>query len=934
MYAAHSPFYGIIHHLEIFQGVAATEHSRPTARRFRLPRMPLSPLLSPWTGGCLLAIGLLLANAWVANWNTRRVADNGLWVAHTREVLQAIGAVRATVAEAEAGQRGFLVSGESRYVDVFNDAASSAEDQIHRLSTLVVDNPAEAARATELEALVLDRIGSLRHTLSVRAEQGAGPAQRIVASGDGQRIMERIQGLTQTMRHAEDALLSERTAQNDRSLQVKVVTNVLATGVGVAAVLLAFYLFQGALRRRDGARREANLRTRREAALSELRQRALSDLGLTPLMQRAAELVARGLDVPLVKILELSRDHDEFLLRAGVGWKQGAVGTAKVGAGLDSQAGYTLHASVPRTAGDLTTYEPVVVEDFRSEPRFSGPALLHEHGVVSGMSVIVYGQPDRPYGVLGAHTIRPRHFTEEDQDFLQAAANVLAAAIQRRRADVALQESEERFRALADSAPGFVWSSQPDGRADYVNRRWTEATGLPFEQSLGMGWTAMLHPDDVDRAVERWLHSMKTGEPFECEYRFRLKDGTYRWTLGRALPMRNERGEIVKWFGNVTDIEDHKRMEDALMEADRQKDRFLAMLGHELRNPLAPIVNSLELLRHHLDAYPGIQWEVNAIDHQVGHMTRLVDDLLDASRIAHGRIVLKRSVVELGGIVRDAVEMGRPLIEARGHKLDVELPQDTVRLEADPARLVQALGNLLTNAANYTEPGGRIWLHAERVGEEVLIKVRDTGAGISADMLPHVFEMFRRVGDTGQAPGGLGVGLALVEQLVEMHGGRVEAASEGPGRGSEFSIRMPILPAAQAALAAPGSVERALRPCRVLVVDDNEVLAESFARLLDCVGCDVRTAGNGATALDVAREFRPEVVLLDMGLPGMDGYEVASRLRSEPALGKTLVVAVTGYGQAEDVRRARTSGCEHHLVKPVRFDVVERLISEFQAQAG
>jgi signal transduction histidine kinase/CheY-like chemotaxis protein len=361
-----------------------------------------------------------------------------------------------------------------------------------------------------------------------------------------------------------------------------------------------------------------------------------------------------------------------------------------------------------------------------------------------------------------------------------------------------------------------------------------------------------------------------------------------------------------------------QRRADELADADRRKDEFLAMLGHELRNPLAPIRNAVHLLRRLAASDPNLRQPTDLIERQVQAMTRLVDDLLDVSRITRGKIQLRREPVDLAAAVTRGVETARPLIDAHGHVLTVTLPPEPIRLEADPTRLAQVIGNLLTNAAKYTEQGGHIGLTVERRPGEAAVRVRDDGVGIPAALLPQVFDLFAQ-GDRSPArsEGGLGIGLTLVKNLVEMHGGRVEARSEGPGQGSEFVVRLP-LPDEQApneGEAAAGG-RRPVPPRRVLVVDDNVDAAESLATLLRVDRHEVRTAHDGPTALEEAATFRPEVVLLDIGLPKMDGYEVARRLRGQDGFQKALLVALTGYGQEEDRRRAAAAGFDAYLVKP------------------
>ena len=370
-----------------------------------------------------------------------------------------------------------------------------------------------------------------------------------------------------------------------------------------------------------------------------------------------------------------------------------------------------------------------------------------------------------------------------------------------------------------------------------------------------------------------------------------------------------------------------------LKEADRRKDEFLAMLAHELRTPLAPLRNALQIVRQRgVERRSVIRQAWDLMDRQVGHLVRLVDDLLDVSRITRGRVDLRMEAVDLAEIATRAIESARPLIDTRRHRLTYEGPPVPVRVKADPVRLAQVIGNLLTNAAKYTDEGGQITLVIGREGEEAVVRVRDSGVGIAAEMLPRVFDLFTQVERTlDRAQGGLGIGLTLVRRLVEMHGGSVEAFSQGVDAGSEFVVRLPALADAEAkgAGTVPGAAAFVV-PRRILVVDDSIDSAESLALLLQLSGHQTRTAHSGPAALMAADNFRPDVVLLDIGLPGMNGYEVGRRLRETAAGAKMLLIAQTGYGQEEDRRRSRQVGFDAHLVKPIDPGALQALLADFR----
>ena len=367
---------------------------------------------------------------------------------------------------------------------------------------------------------------------------------------------------------------------------------------------------------------------------------------------------------------------------------------------------------------------------------------------------------------------------------------------------------------------------------------------------------------------------------------------------------------------------------DELAEVDRRKDEFLAMLGHELRNPLAPVTTALQIMRIHESEPIRVARSREIVERQIEHMTRLIDDLLDVSRITRGKIELREQPLLLSSVIERAIESARPLIDERGHRISLDLPTEPVSFLADPARLAQVFANLLNNAAKYTDVGGRIWLRARVEGNELVVGVKDDGPGLTKELRAHAFDLFMQGPQTrARARGGLGIGLTLVRRLVELHGGTVEAFSEGPGKGTEIVVRLPRrLPpvadgAAPTAAIATGGPRR-----RILVVDDNVDAAEALGELLRDFGHEVTTAHDGPQALDNARLHRPEIVLLDISMPEMDGYEVAKRIRGELGLGDALLIALTGYGEDRHRRLARESGFDQHVTKPVDASKLEELL--------
>lgn len=504
----------------------------------------------------------------------------------------------------------------------------------------------------------------------------------------------------------------------------------------------------------------------------------------------------------------------------------------------------------------------------------------------------------------------------------------------RERAAEALRESEERYRGIFNQAAIGIGRSTLDRVLIDINPGFCHILGYEAEELLSAEALDLGHPDDViitEEAVDELLSGRH--DTISLEKRYRHKQGHYVWVQATASLTRRADGTPEHIIAVFQDITERKHAEEALKEANRRKDEFLAILAHELRNPLAPIRNALQILSRRGEE-PGIRGRfTEMMDRQLSQLVRLVDDLLEVSRITSGKIELRKELVDLRQVIAGAVETSRPLIEAAGHTLGIHLAPEPLVLLADPVRMAQMLANLLNNSAKYTERGGHIVLSAWREDGDVVVSVRDTGAGIAPDLLPRVFEMFAQAHhEPGRPQGGLGIGLSLVKNLVQLHGGSIEARSEGPGCGSEFVLRLPSHSASQKQhdrrKPSEQSGTASEKPLRILVADDNVDSADSIAALLQMLGHDVSLAYSGRAAVEAACSHHPEVMLLDIGLPEMDGYEVARRLRQHPEFQEILLIAMTGYGQMEDRRLSHEAGFDEHLVKPVDFSVLQSLLSQ------
>src|SRR5262245_20669189 len=494
-----------------------------------------------------------------------------------------------------------------------------------------------------------------------------------------------------------------------------------------------------------------------------------------------------------------------------------------------------------------------------------------------------------------------------------------------RRARDRARAAEADARQIANNIDQFAWTCDELGQSTWYNDRWYEYTGTTPEEMLGDGWKKVHDPAHLDRVLARVQQCVQMGQPWEDTFPLRGKDGRYRWFLSRAIPIRDADGRVIRWFGTNTDVTELRNLQRALEDTDRRKDEFLATLAHELRNPIAPIRTAGDVLSRLVADDDKQQSLVAIIQRQAVHLARLLDDLLDVARITQNRVTLQREVVALPSCIAMAVETAQPLIQEKNHRLTVTQTLTPLYENADKVRLAQCLGNLLINAAKFTAPGGEIRINLQAQDDDVVLDVSDNGVGISAEFTARVFDLFTQ-GDrslAGSSSGGLGIGLSICKKLIEMHGGSVAVRSAGLGHGTTFAVRLPRVD-------APGhsatSTTTSLDPARrVLIVDDNQDAADSLAMLLRMEGHVTATVYAGEEALQRMTAFSPEVVLLDIGLPELNGYEVAQRMRKMAP--SVRLIAVSGYGQAEDKQRSSEAGFFAHLVKPVGVPDLRRVLA-------
>jgi PAS domain S-box-containing protein len=495
----------------------------------------------------------------------------------------------------------------------------------------------------------------------------------------------------------------------------------------------------------------------------------------------------------------------------------------------------------------------------------------------------------------------------------------------------AIRDSDKRFYQLANTIPQLAWIADRDGYIFWYNERWYQYTGTAFADMQGWKWQSVHHPDVLETVLERWTSCIKSGDPFEMTFPLRGADGIFRPFFTMVSPLRDDDGNITQWFGTNTDI-------TSLAEADKRKDEFLAMLAHELRNPLSPISSAAQLFALPAISPERVQQASKVITRQVNHMTELIDDLLDVSRVRGGLITLQMEAIGVTSVLNSAIEQVRSLIDSRSQQLTVHVEPCIPPVLGDHTRLVQVLANLINNASKYSPQEGKISIAVRTFDSKIAIAVSDSGVGISANLLPRVFDLFAQAERTSdRSQGGLGLGLAIAKSIVELHGGSVTAQSDGLGAGSTFEIFIPALPGAGPLSSDDADVDISVldRQLKITIVDDNADAAESLAGLLTAQGHEVTVRYSGISLLQSLGEIsNQDVFILDIGLPKMDGYQLVAELLKLPACSNSRMIALTGYGQTQDEAMGKAAGFHEYFVKPIKFDELFSILAAISERAS
>jgi len=839
--------------------------------------------------------------------SVRHLAEYHAEVRDVHDLIVGLESLLSTLKDAETGQRGYLLTGDAKYLQPYYVALGRVRADLAGIDAGTAANPAQHASATALQQVIEAKLTELAGTITLDEQGDHAGALAVVRSDSGKALMDHSRMIVATMQDAERGRNQQlvRAADNATvALTICIVVTSLLAGLLVTLVL--------SLMRRNA--RQQQRATAVLAAQKELMQVTLSSIG--------DGVISTDLTGHVTNMNHVAESLTGWLEADALG--QGLATVFRI---VNEQTGATVATPAERALCD---------------------------GIIVGLA---------NHTVLIAKDGTERLIEDSAAPIRAADGTILGCvlvfrdAAEQRRAEGLVRETaaaNAKFRTLFEQGALFAGVLDLDGTMLEANRLSWEGCGFAKDDVVakpfwdGPWWVPS---EDLRGRIRAALDRAVRGEVIREEIPYFVADGGQRIVDLTIQPIRNDEGEVIFLAPTGTDITariaadaERRRLESELRqlaadlsEAGRRKDEFLATLAHELRNPLAPMRNGLQIIRLAGSGQPvpaeAVDQAGAMMDRQLGQLVRLVDDLLDVSRISRGKQDLRRERADLKAILYYALETSRPVLDARGHTVRLDLPDAPVIVNADVIRLEQVFTNLLNNAAKYSERDGRIDLTLRVEQGEAVVRVRDSGIGIPPEMLPVIFELFTQLEQRpGRTDGGLGIGLTLVRRLVEMHGGRVDAASDGPGTGSEFTVRLPLTSPADcdpppAARPVPEFTAPDGHPLRILVADDNADGATTLSMLLDAMGHESRTARDGEEALSVAEAFRPDVVLLDIGMPKLSGYEVCRRIRAEPWGAHAIVVALTGWGQESDRQRTSDAGFDRHLVKPLDPRDLRELLS-------
>jgi PAS domain S-box-containing protein len=847
----------------------------------------------PLVVGIALVVLLIIGSAILSAYNVRQLRDDSAMVDHTHEVIATLESIIETVQEAEAGQRGYLITGDEAYFEPYRQSPALAEDFVQQVASLTSDNPEQQARLPELRQRIAARLDRLMAVAKIRQQQGYAAAQGAVDTDQGKREMDALRAVVDDMQNEERSLLIKRAARTTQTYYSTVSELLLGTLLGLMAILAFVRLLRKHWLERAAAAAELwDQREYLQTTLASIGDAVIATDKSARIVfanPAAASLTGWPADDahgrPLAEVLRIINEQTRELAENPVDrvLAEGIV------------VGLANHTLLVRKDG-----VEIPIDD-------SAAPIRSPTGEVAGCVLVFRDIIERKRAETEINRLLAREKRRAEQLRKLADAALTLNSATTRESVVGVVKAEAKLVFDAERADVHL---NDCGTGDGESKR--SSISLPTE-----GLVVPL--------------IARSGEPFGYLQLAGQRDGEFSG---------DDETILVQLAHMAAVAVQNAQLYEELRTANDRKNEFLATLAHELRNPLAPIRYALELMQLSEDE-PAVQQESRTIiARQVAQMVRLIDDLLDVSRISRGKIELRPEYVTLQSVIAAARESSQPTIADYQHQFTVEVPDAPIWIHADPTRLAQVLNNLLNNAAKYTPAGGQIALRVEKAAEapdrSVAIHIRDNGIGIPAEMLGQVFEMFTQVDHSlERSQGGLGIGLTLVRRLVELHGGTIEAHSAGAGQGSEFVIRLPYLTkvpteggSPEAAAATNG--EASVRSRRILAVDDNQDAVDILARTLQLKGHEVQTAYDGIEAVDVAARFKPEVVLLDIGLPRLSGYDVARRIRQLPQGPSTILIAITGWGQEEDRRQSQQSGFDLHLVKPVDPAALLKLLAEMK----